>query len=163
MAEQNPIGSHFLRADEQETETLPWAASKWIVSPQSHPDTQLTVLETILPPGLSHELHVHEHSDEVIYVLSGRGKATVGDEADRPVSPGDVLYIPAGIWHSTDNDGWEPLKMIVFYSPGLSPDPRVSTPQKPRAHTPAGELVDWKATFGLPPVQDGDPAAAQQP
>jgi oxalate decarboxylase/phosphoglucose isomerase-like protein (cupin superfamily) len=33
------------------------------------------------------------------------------------VSEGDVVHIPADIFHATINAGWEPLKMVAVYCP----------------------------------------------
>jgi quercetin dioxygenase-like cupin family protein len=42
--------------------------------------------------------HVHETHDEIGYVLAGSGSVNVGG-VTRPVKPGDVWIIPAGIPH----------------------------------------------------------------
>ena len=41
----------------------------------------------------------------------------VDGEQWEPVSAGDLIHIPADIFHSTVNTGWEPLKLIAVYSP----------------------------------------------
>jgi mannose-6-phosphate isomerase-like protein (cupin superfamily) len=45
-------------------------------------------------------------ADEVIYVISGRGYFLAGEDR-LEVRGGDVLYCPAGLWHSfvTETDG----------------------------------------------------------
>ena len=35
----------------------------------------------------------------------------------RIVRPGASIYIPADIYHSTLNTGWEPLRLLIVYSP----------------------------------------------
>jgi quercetin 2,3-dioxygenase len=49
-----------------------------------------------VPPGReSFARHVHQHDEEWMYVLSGRGVAQLGD-AEEPIGPGDFLGFPAG-------------------------------------------------------------------
>ena len=55
--------------------------------------------------------HLHERADELIYVISGTGTQTVGDE-EFPIAEGDMVYIPMGILHSTMNTGWRTLRLI---------------------------------------------------
>jgi quercetin dioxygenase-like cupin family protein len=57
----------------------------------------------------------HEHpTHEWYYVTAGRGVMTVGDE-DRPISQGDLVYIPPNVVHSlrpvTDN---APIRCFCF-------------------------------------------------
>ncbi|SIS83739.1 Cupin domain-containing protein [Roseivivax lentus] len=47
--------------------------------------------------GHSESTHVHD-VDEVIYVLAGNGHVRLGDREMR-LSPGDTVYIPAGVPH----------------------------------------------------------------
>lgn len=44
-------------------------------------------------------LHVHEHEDELFYVLEGEHVFTVGDEEFR-VGPGGVVFAPRGVPHA---------------------------------------------------------------
>jgi oxalate decarboxylase/phosphoglucose isomerase-like protein (cupin superfamily) len=41
-----------------------------------------------------------------------------GQPQYRDVRAGDAAYIPAGVFHGTENTGWEPLRLIAVYSPG---------------------------------------------
>jgi quercetin dioxygenase-like cupin family protein len=41
--------------------------------------------------------HIHER-DQVLHIVSGRGIVAT-DEEKRLVAPGDVVTIPAGVWH----------------------------------------------------------------
>ncbi len=53
--------------------------------------------------------------DEVYYVVSGRGAIRVGDE-DRPVKPGSLVFVAAGVehrFHSIEED----LRVLVFWAP----------------------------------------------
>ena len=61
-------------------------------------------------PG-THELHYHPHAEETIYILSGRGRQTVGDDVFE-VTAGDVCFIPIGVPHKTEAISDEDLVMI---------------------------------------------------
>jgi mannose-6-phosphate isomerase-like protein (cupin superfamily) len=53
--------------------------------------------------------------DEIYYIASGRGMITVGDE-DRPVQPGNIIFVGANInhrFHSITED----LLLLVFFAP----------------------------------------------
>jgi hypothetical protein len=34
------------------------------------------------------------------------------------VKPGDTIYVPTGVFRSTRNTGWEPMRLLALYSPG---------------------------------------------
>jgi oxalate decarboxylase/phosphoglucose isomerase-like protein (cupin superfamily) len=70
-----------------------------------------------LAPGKGHARHNHPGSEEVIYVVSGKGEQMVDDQPPVKVSAGSSIYIPADVYHSTVNTGTETLKLIVVYSP----------------------------------------------
>ena len=42
----------------------------------------------------------------------------VDDQPPFIVRPGDTIYIPTAIYHSTVNIGWEPLRLLALYNPG---------------------------------------------
>ena len=71
---------------------------------------------TIFPPkGASHELHVHENAEEIIYMISGNGKARVADE-EFDIGPGDVIFIPVNAEHFVVNtDPEKEMEMIWLY------------------------------------------------
>jgi len=41
----------------------------------------------------------------------------VDGERWQPVAAGDMVHIPADIFHATINTGWEALKMVAVYCP----------------------------------------------
>lgn len=71
-------------------------------------------LITVQPGHFSTEYHVHLYEEECIYVLSGSGIATVGEDKFK-VGPGDFLSCPAGGEpHDMFSDGDEPLVCLVM-------------------------------------------------
>ena len=62
-----------------------------------------------------HAKHTHPGAEEVIYILSGKGKAGVKDE-ERTVKEGDILWVPKGEVHWAYNPFEEPLEMLFLYT-----------------------------------------------
>jgi oxalate decarboxylase/phosphoglucose isomerase-like protein (cupin superfamily) len=107
--------------DAVETLAFDWGYIKWVVSPEVSPAVGATVGTVIMLPGRGHERHNHPESDEVLYVISGTGEQMVEDENGVPivkqVTTGDVMYIPRGVYHSTVNTGWDPMRVLAVYTP----------------------------------------------
>lgn len=82
---------------------------------------RLTVAHVHIPPGTSLPAIRHLKTDELAYVLSGRGW---GDIAGRRIrfKPGDLLTIPRGAPHKF-RAGPEGVEIIDIFAPAL--DPRV--------------------------------------
>jgi mannose-6-phosphate isomerase-like protein (cupin superfamily) len=49
--------------------------------------------------GSQVERHLHENSDDIIYVLQGKAKMWVDGIGDVPLAPGTFLRIPQKTWH----------------------------------------------------------------
>jgi quercetin dioxygenase-like cupin family protein len=58
--------------------------------------------------------HRHPHSEEVFYVLAGRGRVWI-DGATEPVGPGDTVHIPRGAAHATVPDPGEHMELVCFF------------------------------------------------
>ena len=76
--------------------------------------TQLgALIITIMPGHESSEYHRHLYEEECLYILSGRGEATVGDQVCS-VAAGDFLgFARGGPAHVLTNTGNEPLVFFV--------------------------------------------------
>jgi quercetin dioxygenase-like cupin family protein len=64
-------------------------------------------------PGQETRLHKHDY-DEVVYVIEGRSKWTVGGEV-REATAGDILIVHAGEAHKFVNSGDGPLRQIDIH------------------------------------------------
>ncbi len=100
------------------TQSFTWGIIKWSVTPTNTPGAKLTFGEVILLPGQGHDRHNHPESEEVLYVLSGQGMQTIADEEAFAIRAGDTIHIPASVFHSTQNVGWAPLRLLAIYNPG---------------------------------------------
>jgi quercetin dioxygenase-like cupin family protein len=75
---------------------------------------QSILVEQTFPSGGRTALHLHEQGDELFYVVSGRGTATLGD-LEEEIGPGDVIFIPRNTVHRIENRTHEePLRVVFF-------------------------------------------------
>jgi oxalate decarboxylase/phosphoglucose isomerase-like protein (cupin superfamily) len=100
------------------TQTFEWGAIKWFVTPELTEGAGITFGEVVLQPGRGHDRHNHPESEEILYVLSGEGEQMLADREPFEVKPGDTIYVPTGVFHSTRNTGWEPMRLLALYNPG---------------------------------------------
>ena len=66
--------------------------------------------------GTSIPIHLHEREDEIIFIQSGTGEATLGDDRVQ-LTAGSTLFVPQGTWHGGRNSGSDVLRWIAIYSP----------------------------------------------
>ena len=103
----------------QDVETLAfdWGNIKLLSEPRVTGGQTMTFGMVVVEPGKGHTRHNHPNADEVIFVISGEGEQMLDDEPPVMIRPGASVYIPRGVYHSTLNTGWEPLRLIVVYAP----------------------------------------------
>lgn len=69
--------------------------------------------------------HKHEESEELMYIISGRGRLVIEDgEEVYEVGPDTAIFSPMGKMHRLENIGDTELKLVWVYSPPL-PEHRV--------------------------------------
>jgi oxalate decarboxylase/phosphoglucose isomerase-like protein (cupin superfamily) len=131
------MATHFVEPDDVATQQFDWGTLKWMTTPDETGSERFSAGVVLLEPGKGHELHTHPDSDEILYVVSGRGDQTVADET-REVGPGEMIYVPAGVEHGTINTGWETLTILAVYAP---PGPEDVLADLPGCTiVPAGEI-----------------------
>lgn len=112
------IGSGYIvYGDEVETLAFDWGNVLIFSEPQLTGAERFSFGMVILNPGKGHDRHNHPDADEIIFVVSGEGEQMIDDKPPVDVRPGASIYIPKGIYHSTVNTGWEPLRLIIVYAP----------------------------------------------
>jgi quercetin dioxygenase-like cupin family protein len=67
-------------------------------------------------PGAAIPIHRHRNEDELIFIHTGRGSVTLGDERIDSTA-GAMLYAPRGVWHGIENTGPETLTWCAVFSP----------------------------------------------
>jgi mannose-6-phosphate isomerase-like protein (cupin superfamily) len=70
---------------------------------------------SLYKPGLDTKQKIHLEAEELVYVVTGSGKLTVGTELV-PFLSGDSIFIPPGVPHGVRNDGEEDVEMVFFFS-----------------------------------------------
>ena len=74
------------------------------------------VFEETVPAGTRSTLHLHHHSDEVAYVLSGEVTFLIGDEVTVG-GPGSCAFMPRGVPHAWKSTGAETGGVLFLYTP----------------------------------------------
>jgi oxalate decarboxylase/phosphoglucose isomerase-like protein (cupin superfamily) len=131
------VPSKLIDPDALPTMTFDWGLIKPLVATDNTEGAAVSLMHVVLLPGQGHERHNHPDSDEILYILTGRGEQMVDDAAEFPVGPGQAIFIPKGAYHSTVNTGWEPLTLLAIYAPAGAEEVLKELPDH-RA-VPAGE------------------------
>lgn len=75
-----------------------------------------SLAEARLPPGASTTPHYHPRTEEIYYILTGKGTMRL-ERAVQFVGPGDAIAIPPGARHQITNSGTEPLVFLCCCAP----------------------------------------------
>lgn len=92
-----------------------WGTLHWLASAPIGNATGLTLGRVRIEAGAANPRHVHDNCEEVLYLMTGRLRHSVGDETVE-LEPGDVLVVGPGIVHHAEAISDEPADMIVAYS-----------------------------------------------
>jgi oxalate decarboxylase/phosphoglucose isomerase-like protein (cupin superfamily) len=103
--------------DDVESLVFDWGTIKFLSEPEVTGVESFSFGMVVLAPGQGHERHNHPGVEEIIFVLSGEGEQMVDEQPPVQVRPGASIFIPADVNHSTVNTGWEPMRLLVVYSP----------------------------------------------
>ncbi len=76
-----------------------------------------SLAEARLKPGQKTTPHYHPQTEEIYYILSGKGRMDLADE-QRDVGIGDAIAIPPGVTHQIANTGQEMLVFLCCCAPG---------------------------------------------
>ena len=94
-----------------------WGSLNWLASAQIGNAKGVTVGRVIIRAGQSNPRHSHTTCEEVLYLLRGRLRHTMGD-AVVILEAGDTLTVPPDVVHGAASIGDEDADMIVAYSSG---------------------------------------------
>jgi mannose-6-phosphate isomerase-like protein (cupin superfamily) len=76
----------------------------------------IMMFEETVPTGAKSTLHLHHHSDEVAYVLTGEVTFKIGDEITTG-GPGSCTFMPRGVPHAWKSTGAENGRVLFLYTP----------------------------------------------
>lgn len=77
----------------------------------------ISMMEHWYPANWSPPLHVHRREDQVLHVLEGQLRATMGDGVETVLSAGESIFLPRNVPH-TFISGPEGAKAIEINTPG---------------------------------------------
>lgn len=109
--------SRSLRARVKDRDKRVLRDTYFLIDPENGPSHNLKMGLTVVYPTGSTTGHIHDGIEEVYYVLSGEGVMVVGED-EFPISTGDALYVPPGVFHTTYQRGNLPL-IIVWVTADL--------------------------------------------
>lgn len=98
----------------------PPRVSKLLLAPKFGGVTNLSMGMNVTEVGSMIPDHVHENSEEVLFLISGHAKIVIEGEGEWEIGPETAFYSPIGKKHRVENIGDEPLKLVWVYSPPLS-------------------------------------------
>ncbi len=110
---------HRKACDVEEFVTKDGSRVRELIHPSSVPAERLSLALAVVGAGESTRRHLHRRSEEIYYVLGGRGVVHVGGEKAE-VEAGDAVLIPPGTPHFAVNTGEEELVILCACSPAYS-------------------------------------------
>lgn len=78
----------------------------------------VTVVRGTLNPDGGADYHVHQHSDQLIFVISGSCTVTVGG-TEHEIVAGDMIFLPRAIPHGVRVTSRHDLELHITYLPSL--------------------------------------------
>lgn len=91
-----------------------WGSLHWLAGGAIGNARGLTLGRVVIEAGQANPRHRHQRCEEVLHLLKGRLRHTLGD-ASCDMGPGDTITIPAGVFHNAINVGDQAAEMIVVF------------------------------------------------
>ena len=110
------MAKYTIHEDDVEGAQLPGRFHKMVVKPDNTDSTTMCAGVAFFP-GKSHAPeHVHEHEEEILYVLEGRGQMYFDGEK-KEIKPGMFMFVTKCVVHSIETVSNEDLKVFYVFSP----------------------------------------------
>ena len=97
-----------------------------ILAPRNSSIRNQSLAESRVLPGKSTEEHIHPNTEEIYYVLKGKGKISVEGEV-RDIRPGDGIALLPGKRHKLWNTGKSDLVFLCCCAPAYTHEDTVIT------------------------------------
>ncbi len=110
----------FVQPEDVETQVFDWGRLSWLSEPTVTAAERFSAGVVRLEPGKGHTRHNHPYSEEILYVIAGKGLQMVELESgkvEKEIGPGTLVHIPTAVYHSTVNTGPETMELIAIYAP----------------------------------------------
>ena len=92
-----------------------WGSLQWLAGKGQNNSVGLTLGRVVIKAGHENPRHAHRNCEEILYLEKGELCHSV--ENDTVVmNPGDVLSVPAGLFHNARSIGADDAVMIVAYT-----------------------------------------------
>ena len=92
---------------------------KWLVDKNRLGSKNACLGRTIFAPGgrSAHQMHVHPHAEEILYVIRGRLEYIIDGEKIF-LGPEEICYVPANVPHGCKNVSTTELCEVIFVYAG---------------------------------------------
>jgi quercetin dioxygenase-like cupin family protein len=81
--------------------------------------SSMGIFELIVPPASNvPPPHSHSNNEEIVYVLEGTLRYTVGSDT-RDLTPGQTMHTPKGTVHGFSNPFNSPARALIILSPDI--------------------------------------------
>ena len=111
----------FIEPADTETQVFDWGRLNWLSEPGVTAAERFSAGVVRLEPGKGHERHNHPYSEEILYVVSGKGLQMVefadGEQVEKEIGQGTMVHIPTALFHSTINTGDATMELLAIYAP----------------------------------------------
>ena len=110
---------YVIAAEVEGEQRIPPRVSKLLLAPKYGEVEHLSMGMNVTEVGSLIPDHVHEESEEVLFLISGRAKIVIEGEGEWEIGPETAFYSPIGKKHRVENIGDEPFKLVWVYCPPL--------------------------------------------
>jgi len=111
--------SKIVRLEEAEARKVLGGTIKSFFSHRTGDTKNLVFSVGYFSPGEKLSPHIHPESEEVYYVIEGKGTVYLGEDLKEiPIEPHVGLYVPPGMVHGVANTGKSKLLIAFFVTPG---------------------------------------------
>lgn len=108
----------FVSRDDVETQVHPWGNLIWLSEPRVTGTKNMATGFIDVEPGKGHARHNHEGCEEILYILEGKALQTIElpeGQIEKEISAGELVFVPADVFHSTQNIGEGRLVFLAVY------------------------------------------------
>jgi putative monooxygenase len=106
-------------ADVQGEYKIPPRTSKLLLAPKFGGVKNVSMGMNITEVGSQIPDHVHDASEEVLFLMSGKARIVIDGVGSWEIGPETAFYSPLGVKHRVENIGDEPLRIVWVYCPPL--------------------------------------------
>jgi len=107
----------YQHADGEYRVVTTWGTITWLAGHALGTADTIGMTRVLLKQGHSNRRHAHPNCEEVVHLLRGAVRCSVGDEACA-MAPGETVCIPPGVYHNYANTGATDAEMIIVYGAG---------------------------------------------